>query len=110
MSELPEGAVDAQVDDEWSFAQTLRHLVMATDIWLGRAILGRDELHPIGVPYFEYETDGHDMSVFSTESPSYAEVLRVRAERQAMVRDYLAGIGAAEWPSCGSTLGTLDDR
>lgn len=96
VSELPEGAVDAQVDDEWSFAQTLRHLVMATDIWLGRAILGRDELHPIGVPYFEYETDGHDMSVFSTESPSYAEVLRVRAERQAMVRDYLAGIGAAE--------------
>ena len=62
MSELPEGAVDAQVDDEWSFAQTLRHLVMATDIWLGRAILGRDELHPIGVPYFEYETDGHDMT------------------------------------------------
>ena len=50
------------------------------------------------------------MSVFSTESPSYAEVLRVRAERQAMVRDYLAGIGAVEWPSCGSTLGTLDDR
>ena len=36
------------------------------------------------------------MSVFSTESPSYAEVLQARAERQAMVRDYLAGIGAAE--------------
>ena len=27
------------VDGEWSFAQTLRHLVLATDMWLGRAIL-----------------------------------------------------------------------
>ena len=36
---MPAGTVDVSVDGEWSFAQTLRHLVMATDIWLGRAIL-----------------------------------------------------------------------
>src|SRR5699024_7411756 len=34
---MPAGAVDASVDGEWSFAQTLRHLVMATDTWLGLA-------------------------------------------------------------------------
>jgi len=31
--------VDVSVGGEWSFAQTLRHLVLATDTWLGRAIL-----------------------------------------------------------------------
>jgi Pentapeptide repeats (8 copies)/DinB superfamily len=28
------------VDDEWSFIETLRHLVFATDSWIRRAILG----------------------------------------------------------------------
>jgi hypothetical protein len=36
---MPAGTTDICVDGEWSFAQTLRHLVMATDVWLGRAIL-----------------------------------------------------------------------
>ena len=30
---LPSGTVDVSVGGEWSFAQTLRHLVMATDVW-----------------------------------------------------------------------------
>src|SRR4051794_36573950 len=33
------GTVDISVGGEWSFAQTLRHLVHATDMWLGRGIL-----------------------------------------------------------------------
>ena len=90
---MPPGAVDISVDGEWSFAQTLRHLVMATDTWLGRAILRVEQpYHPIGEPNAEYETDGYDLSVFATETPSYAEVLEVRAGRVAMVRDYLAGL------------------
>src|SRR5918999_6516247 len=36
---MPAGSVDVSVGGEWSFAQTLRHLVAATDGWLGRAIL-----------------------------------------------------------------------
>ena len=36
---MPEGTVDESVDGEWSFAQTLRHLVLATDTWLGRGVL-----------------------------------------------------------------------
>jgi hypothetical protein len=90
---MPPGAVDASVDGEWSFAQTLRHLVMATDTWLGRAILGVEQpFHPVGQPNAEYETDGNDMSIFTTVTPSYAEVLEVRAGRVAMVRDFLATI------------------
>jgi hypothetical protein len=88
---MPAGTVDASVGGEWSFAQTLRHLVMATDAWLGRAILRIEQpFHPIGQPNAEYETDGNDMSVFMTVTPSYGEVLQVRAGRVAMVRDFLA--------------------
>ena len=51
---LPSGVVDASVDGEWSFAQTLRHLVMATDVWLGKAILEREQpFHPLGLPNAE---------------------------------------------------------
>lgn len=88
VAEMPAGTVDVSVGGEWSFAQTLRHLVMATDAWLGGPILGIDQaFHPIGQPNTEYETDGNDMSVFTTVTPSYAEVLEVRAGRVAMVRD-----------------------
>ena len=90
---MPEGTVDESVDGEWSFAQTLRHLVLATDIWLGKAVLQKEQpLHPLGLAHEEYESDGGDMSVFATEHPSYAEVLEARADRVAMVRNFLAGI------------------
>lgn len=87
------GTVDVSVDGEWTFAQTLRHLVMATDTWLRGAVLGVEQpYHPVGVPPAEYETDGYDPSVFSSPDPSYGEALAVRAERVAMVRGYLAAV------------------
>jgi hypothetical protein len=90
---MPAGTVDVSVDGEWSFAQTLRHLVMATDTWLGRAILGIERpFHPIGQPNVEYETDGNDMSIFPAVTPSYTDVLEVRASRIGMVRDFLATV------------------
>jgi hypothetical protein len=94
---MPAGTVDVPVGGEWSFAQTLRHLVMATDAWLGRAILGIEQpFHPLGQPNAEYQADGNDMSVFTTVTPSYAEVLEVRAGRVAMMRDFLATITSGE--------------
>jgi hypothetical protein len=97
VAEMPAGTVDVSVGGEWSFAQTLRHLVMATDMWLGRAVLQVGQpFHPIGQPNAEYETDGNDMSVFTTVTPSYAEVLEVRAGRVAMVRDFLATVTPGE--------------
>jgi hypothetical protein len=90
---MPAGTVEVSVDGEWSFAQTLRHLVMATDAWLGRAVLEVEKpFHPLGQPNEEYETDGNDMSVFSTDAPTYAEVLDARAGRVSMVRDFLATV------------------
>jgi DinB superfamily/Pentapeptide repeats (8 copies) len=90
---MPAGTADVSVGGEWSFAQTLRHLVMATDTWLGRAILRIEQpYHPIGLPYAGAESEGLDMSAFTTVTPPYAEVLEIRADRVAMVRDFLATV------------------
>ncbi|MFK5584704.1 DinB family protein [Serinicoccus sp. LYQ131] len=73
---MPPGTLDASVDGEWSFAQTLRHLVMATDTWLGRAVLQLDQpFHPIGLP--DDSAAGVDDGPGGTAArPSFAEVLR----------------------------------
>ncbi len=90
---MPDGTVDISVAGEWSFAQTLRHLVLATDTWLGRAILELEQpYHPIGQANPSAAEDGLDMSRFVTDKPSYAEVLEVRADRVAMVRNFIATV------------------
>ena len=94
---MPAGSVDISVDGEWSFAQTLRHLVLATDAWLGRAVLGIDQpFHPLGQTGPQAEDDGLDLSIFTTVTPPYDEVLEVRAGRVAMVRDFLATVTSDE--------------
>lgn len=92
---MPSGSVDVQVDGEWSFAQTLRHLVMATDLWIRGAVLGVEQpLHPIGVVFDGAEQAGFDISVLTHDSPTWDEVLEVRADRVATVRDLLATVTA----------------
>jgi hypothetical protein len=92
---MPPGTVDVSVSGEWSFAETLRHLVMATDVWLSVGVHGltfEQALHPYGQPNAEFATDGYDMSIFSTTSPTYDQVLEVRADHVAQVRDFLATV------------------
>jgi uncharacterized protein YjbI with pentapeptide repeats len=90
---MPAGTVDVSVGGEWSFAQTLRHLVFATDVWLRRAILEIDQpYHPLGQADASAKDEGVDMSIFTTVTPSYADVLEVRAARVAMVHDFLATV------------------
>ena len=81
---------DAHVEDEWSLAQTLRHLVLATDAWLGRGIHRTEQpFHAIGQQFTGAAEMGFDMSIFR-EPSSHDEVLTVRAERQQQVSDFLA--------------------
>lgn len=94
---MPAGTVDVSVGGEWSFAQTLRHLVHATDVWLRRGILEIEQpFHPLGLAHSSAEADGSDASVSTTDKPSYAEVLEARAGHVAMVRDFLATVTADE--------------
>lgn len=91
VQDTPPDLVDAHVEDEWSLAQTLRHLVLATDAWLRGAILRVPQpFHEIGQIFTGAEQMGFDVSVFRTDPPTHAEVLAVRAERQQMVTDFLA--------------------
>src|SRR4051794_1936612 len=49
VAETPRELIDAHVEDEWSLAETLRHLVLATDAWLRGAILRFERpFHEIG--------------------------------------------------------------
>jgi hypothetical protein len=85
---LPESARQQRVDDEWSFVETLRHLVFAVDVWVGRMILGDDPaFHPLGLPPTYYAPDvvralGLDLD----GRPSYADALAALAERRVQVR------------------------
>jgi len=89
---LPPDLLHERVDGEWSFIETLRHLVMATDAWVGRAVLGDPEpYHPLALPHTEMgEVPGvpHDADA----RPSLDEVLAVRADRIGTVREVLAGL------------------
>lgn len=89
--DTPPELVDAHVEDEWSLAQTLRHLVLATDAWLRGGIMRIEQpFHEIGQIFTGAEEMGFDMSVFRAEPPTFEEILAVRAERQRMVTDFLA--------------------
>ena len=91
MANTPMELVDAHVDDEWSLAQTLRHLVLATDAWLRGAIMGmKQPFHEIGLIFTGAAEMGFDMSVFRADAPEFEDVLAVRTERQQLVTDFLA--------------------
>lgn len=89
---FPETALHRGVDDEWSFIQTLRHLNFASAAWVGRMILGNvSPWHPLDLPWDE--APGWDGIPWDREArPSLDEVLTVRRERQAMVRQVVESL------------------
>ena len=48
---LPEPLLHERVEGEWSFVETMRHLVFADDIWVGRMLSDEPGVfHPLGLP------------------------------------------------------------
>lgn len=86
---LPEEVRQARVGDEWSLVQTLRHLVMGTDIWLGRMVQGVPGFHPLGLP-----PDGAPApeGTDPDRPTSYAEAAAAHAGARDRVRAALAGL------------------
>jgi len=81
-----------RVDGEWSFIETLRHLVFATDAWVKRAILGvPSPWDPLDLPHDEMP-DEPSVPRDPGARPSLDEVLALRADRMATVRQVLAGL------------------
>lgn len=82
---LPPELLDESVDGEYSYLQTLRHLVFATDRWVTGPVLGEiDQFHPLGYPY-ESAPDVERAPLDLDATPTLDEVLEVRAERAGFV-------------------------
>lgn len=82
---LPEAVLYERVDDEWSFVETLRHLVMATDIWLLRMVRHESRpYHPWGLAG-SFLTDPASLGIDPDAHPSFDAVLAVRRGRMDAV-------------------------
>jgi hypothetical protein len=97
--ELPPGTLHESVDGEWSFIETLRHLVFATDAWVLRAILGDpspwDEL---SLPWDEM-SDTPGVPRDRSARPSLDTVLELRRDRMSTVRRVIDGLTDASLDS-----------
>ncbi|MBW8765191.1 MAG: DinB family protein [Geodermatophilales bacterium] len=84
---LPEAALQERVNGEWSFVETLRHLVFAVDSWVGGWLRGEAApfsplaLPPTDLAPQEWPTIGLDPQA----RPSSAEVVALLADRRARV-------------------------
>ncbi len=95
---LPESARHERVDDEWSFVETTRHLVFATDAWVGRPVLDDPmPFHPLGLTHTSYPAaDAAAIGINLDARPSFDQVMEVRADRMAQVRRIVDGLTEEE--------------
>jgi uncharacterized protein YjbI with pentapeptide repeats len=92
---LPPELLHESVDGEWSFIETLRHLVFATDAWIRRAILGDPSpWAPLGLPWDEMpDTPGVPRD--REARPSLDAVLELRRDRMSTVRQVIENLTGA---------------
>jgi DinB superfamily/Pentapeptide repeats (8 copies) len=93
---LPPERLHESVGGEWSFIETLRHLVFATDSWIRRAILGDPSpWDPLGLPWDEMEEDTPGVPRDRQARPSLDAVLELRRDRMSTVRQVIDGLTGA---------------
>ena len=101
---LPEAKLHERVDGEWSFVETQRHLLFASDAWLGNAVL-EDETpyHPLGFPAGGMPAHAAAKLGLTLEAtPTLDEVLAPRLLRMAAMRRVVEGLTEAELDrTCG---------
>ncbi len=92
------GLQDEKVDSEWSFAETLRHLIFIADSWASRTILDQERpYHPFGItPSWYKASDAAALGIDVDATPSYDEVLAVRADRMTVIRRILDDLTNAD--------------
>lgn len=89
---LPAALLDVSVNEEWSFLQTLRHLVHATDRWITGPVLAESKpVHALGLPNPPHEE--LPPGVFDLDArPTLDEVLTVRHARMNAVKTYVSDV------------------
>jgi hypothetical protein len=101
---LPEAALHERVDDEWSLVETQRHLLFASDAWLGNAVLEEvAPYHPLGFPSSGMPADqAAQLGLTLDATPTLDEVMEPRRRRMASMRRVVDGLTEAELDrSCG---------
>ncbi len=94
---LPEAALLEPVAGEWSFRDTLRHLVFAMDKWFSAPLLGATSFESIGLANtgsVDFPWPGLDADA----DPSVDDVLAVRAAQSARFRRFLDGLRLEDLP------------
>lgn len=87
--EMPPELLHERVDGEWSFIETLRHLVFATDSWVRRVILGDPKpWDALDLP-FDQMRDIPGVPRDRDARPSLDVVLSLRKDRMATVRQVI---------------------
>jgi hypothetical protein len=85
-----------RVEGEWSLAETLRHLVHATDCWLSRMVRQVPRpYHPWGVAP-SFLKDPASLGIDPGANPSLGDVLKVRRERMQAVKQTIAAVTPEE--------------
>jgi uncharacterized protein YjbI with pentapeptide repeats len=88
---LPEPRLHERVDGEWSFLETLRHLVFVSDAWCTRMVQGNPApYHPWGVVPRFLASAG--LPVDPVAAPTFDDVLAVRRQRHATVLATIDGL------------------
>lgn len=105
---LPPPKLHDRVNGEYSFIETLRHLLFAWDAWLRGILHVPDGYHEWAIPP-EMSVDAGRGTIWSQAvgwssdaAPELDPVLAVRAERFARVRDYLADATSGDLQSPGT--------
>jgi hypothetical protein len=94
---LPEGAVEQRVDAEWSFVETLRHLLFVTDAWVGDVVQEREQPHhPWGLPPHFLADAAGSLGLDVDARPGLDDVLAVRHERVERMRAILGHVTPEE--------------
>lgn len=83
---LPDEVRRQRVGGEWSLTETVRHLVTAVDIWVGRMLGGLDgPVHPLGLPVADEPRESAvAMGIDPDADPSWDEVVAAWQSRRAM--------------------------
>jgi DinB superfamily/Pentapeptide repeats (8 copies) len=91
---LPETALHERVHGEWSFVETLRHLVFAVDTWVAGWLQGEAApFSPLGVPPTDLAPEEWPAIGLDPEArPSFAEAVALFADRRERLRRALAEV------------------
>jgi len=95
---LPEPLLHERVQGEWSFVETMRHLVFACDIWVGRMLSDEPgDFHPLGLPPTDTTDDGAAaMGLTLDATPSFAEVELLHRQARERFDETLARVTDAD--------------